>query len=202
MTPFNEYKGLISPLGRSDLPAVWAAGLALRIIPRTVIAFDFNRIEWQDVQAYGNRVADFLVTDFDPVTAFCLNPHGAYHDGSAFGWRNRNVYKVGIKYCYSDSLTLRAGYNYGKSPIPRIGTNSSIFLPATVEHHATFGGSWRPSRRGEWSLAWVHGFRNTIKGTEYPIAPPAAEEIFQLANYTTAITAFIEQIALQYTCYF
>jgi len=49
-----------------------------------------------------------------------------------FGWEDQIVYKVGVEFRPSDKWALRAGVNYGESPIK--GGNSTLPLP-------TFGGT-------------------------------------------------------------
>ncbi|QLQ01512.1 MAG: outer membrane protein transport protein [Thiobacillus sp.] len=35
-----------------------------------------------------------------------------------FGWKDQTIYKLGVNWGVNERLQLRAGYNYGKSPIP------------------------------------------------------------------------------------
>jgi len=53
---------------------------------------------------------------------------------------------------------LRAGYNYGKNPVP--DANLNPLFPATVEHHVTLGYGLT---LGQWgvNLAYEHAFKNT-----------------------------------------
>jgi long-chain fatty acid transport protein len=54
--------------------------------------------------------------------------------------------------------TFRAGYNYGKSPVP--DDNLNPLFPAIVEHHLTLGYGLT---FGQWgvNLAYEHAFENT-----------------------------------------
>ncbi len=69
-----------------------------------------------------------------------------------FGWDDQVVYKVGVEFRPSDKLALRAGFNYGESPIQ--GGNrlrisrwrydadaafANYLFPAISETHVTVG---------------------------------------------------------------
>ena len=68
----------------------------------------------------------------------------------------------------SDEVKLRAGWNYGKSPI---NENREIIFnmlaPATTEHHVTFGGTYRIATDMELSMSVVHAFNNLQQGPTY-----------------------------------
>ena len=91
---------------------------------------------------------------------FPFTTNGAIKTGDGM-WM---AYKVGVHYDYSDKWDFRAGYNYGKSPIPDDQVLFNFLAPATVEHHMTFGASYRQSKNIEWSFNFMHAFENTIKG--------------------------------------
>jgi long-chain fatty acid transport protein len=40
----------------------------------------------------------------------------------------------------------------------------NFLAPAVNEHHATLGISYRPSKNMEWSMNYMHAFKNTVKG--------------------------------------
>ncbi len=75
-----------------------------------------------------------------------------------FGWEDQIVYKVGLEFRPSDSLALRAGFNYGESPIKGGNTTAPIstfggttadavfanyLFPAITETHVTLGMSYK-----------------------------------------------------------
>jgi len=73
-------------------------------------------------------------------------------------WEDQWVYAIGVEYALNAMHTLRAGYNYGKSPVP--DANLSPLFPATVEQHLTAGYGLTI---GQWgiNLAYEHAFENT-----------------------------------------
>ena len=73
-------------------------------------------------------------------------------------WEDQWVYAIGVEYALNSKHTLRAGYNYGKSPVP--DANLSPLFPATVEQHLTLGYGLT---LGQWGVnfAYEHAFENT-----------------------------------------
>ncbi len=89
-------------------------------------------------------------------------------EGLGFGWKNQNIYKLGLSYDYNDKLTLRGGWNYGESPINEAREIAfNIVAPATVQHHLTLGFTYHLSPEMEISTAYVHAFRHEQFGPTY-----------------------------------
>lgn len=103
-----------------------------------------------------------------------------------FDWDNQWVFAVGLQYRPIQKLALRAGYNYGKSPVnehdgfngaPGNTTNVQgknlptyyyetfriIGFPAIVEHHLTLGAGWSFTPRFTIDVGYMHAFENTIE---------------------------------------
>ena len=73
-----------------------------------------------------------------------------------FGWEDQIVYKLGAEFRPSESLALRVGFNYGKSPIQggnRTGTGAmdaafaNYPFPAISESHFTFGLGYKMDKK-------------------------------------------------------
>lgn len=62
------------------------------------------------------------------------------------------------------NVTLRAGYNHSGQAIPSNRTFYNMLAFSTVQDHLTLGGTWKTSRSGELSAAYIHGFKNTVNG--------------------------------------
>jgi long-chain fatty acid transport protein len=73
-------------------------------------------------------------------------------------WEDQWVYAIGVEYAFNAMNTFRAGYNYGKNPVP--DNNLNPLFPAIVEHHLTLGYGLT---FGQWgvNLAYEHAFENT-----------------------------------------
>lgn len=153
----TKYNGFLAGDGDLDGPPHWSIGLAWEATPSITLAFDFQRILWDSVDAVSNpgpTSAELLGT----ITAERLL--GA-DDGIGFGWIDQSVFKLGLRYRASDRFTLRAGWNHNSSQIPNRETLVNIMAPATMNDNATVGGSWKFSGGGELSLTYKHAFKKT-----------------------------------------
>ena len=107
----------------------------------------------------GNSGLD-LPTEYGVGAKFAVGPSvdiladALYYDWAGvdvfkfFGWKSEPVYKIGAEYRPTDSLALRIGYNYGKSPIQggtaaANGSMDAAFanypFPAISQSHITLG---------------------------------------------------------------
>jgi long-chain fatty acid transport protein len=118
-------------------PAIAAIGMAWNVDPSIMVAADVKRIYWRDV------MKNFKMTYSGTVNA------GAFGLGTGDNdigftmqqdWENQTVYQLGGSWKASDPLTLRAGYNYAKSPIPPTFVNP--LFPAIMEKHYTVGAGY------------------------------------------------------------
>jgi len=155
MSDFDKYDGILADRGNFDIPGNAGAGIALQATDKLTIAADVTKIFYNDINSVGNG---------GPVTNSSCFPIGT-KDGCGFGWQNQWVYKLGLSYAFNPEWTLRAGYNYGASPINNEETLFNILAPATVEHHLTLGGTWAFNPDMELTFAYMHAFKNKIKGS-------------------------------------
>ncbi len=153
-TKFDKYKGLFAEEGALDTPANVGAGFSITPMERLTIAFDWQRTFYSDINAIGNPIEALASTD-----GF-LGEDG----GAGFGWDDQDIYKIGVKYELTPKWDVMVGYNYGEAPMPEDQLLFSTLAPAVTEHHATMGAAYRPNKNLEWTVAYVHAFKNTEKG--------------------------------------
>jgi long-chain fatty acid transport protein len=145
-------------------PQEVAAGIGYKVLPNLKVGLDIRWINWSDADGY-----------------------------KQFKWKDQTVIAVGGEYQVNPALKLRAGYNYGKSPIrsysglngnttstiPNLGTFPDfnvqwfnlIGFPAITEHHITLGGSYQFTKNFAVDLAYVHAFEKKIESSgKNPIA--------------------------------
>ena len=137
-----------------DNPSNYGLGLSIDLTDKLVVAFDWQHVNYSDVKAIANPIENLE------------SPSGflGENNGAGFGWDDQNVYKVGLKYKYNKNFDFMVGYNYGAVPMPSSQLLVSAMAPAVVEKHLTTGVSYRPSDNAEWTLTYVHGFKNTEQG--------------------------------------
>lgn len=149
MTKFDKYRGLFAEQGDFDIPENYGIGIAFKPKKNIVIAADILRINYNDVKSIGNRGPGepyrtpgipALVGSGDPLYYTKLL---GLDEGMGFGWDNMTVYKLGIQYGVNERLQVRAGYNYGKSPIPQDQLTFNTLAPATVEKHYSVGFTYK-----------------------------------------------------------
>ena len=161
MTKFDKYRNLFAEQGDFDIPEHYAIGVAYKLNKKLTVAADIQRINFSDVKSVGNPGPD-------PANPNQFFPSGigvlGLDNGLGFGWEDQTVYKLGVNYDYDKTWSVRAGVNFGETPIPKDQVLFNMLAPATVEWHLTFGASYRPSPNVEWSFNYMHAFENTLKG--------------------------------------
>ncbi len=106
-----------------------------------------------------------------------------------FGWKNQWVIGLGAEFKPTPKLALRAGWNYGKTPIrsknimdPTAGANNIpnlvapfpdfnvewfnlVGFPAISEHHLTLGLGYQVSKNFSIELSYVRAFEKKVETT-------------------------------------
>jgi long-chain fatty acid transport protein len=102
---------------------------------------------------------------------------------STLNWRDQYVFAIGIAYDLTEKTVLRAGYNYGRNPIPANSLNP--LLAAITEHHATFGAEYAFSPKWQMSGAVEYALNNKVRydNSELPFGPGAEEENESIAAH-------------------
>lgn len=158
MGKFDKYRGLFAEQGGFDIPENYNVGIAVKATPTVTVAFDIQRINYSDVKSVANLVTNSL--------NFLGQNQLGTNNGSGFNWRDQTVFKLGLEHEYSKNLTLRAGYNYGKSPI-RSDIDSvtfNIIAPGVVEQHFTLGATWILQNKSELTVSYMRAFSNSVTG--------------------------------------
>lgn len=172
MDPFQRYENLFAEQGDFDIPENYTIGLAYDITPVWTVAFDVQQINWSDVASIGNPGPATDATNVNAGNLFPLCPPGTDitpcllggSKGLGFGWTDQTIYKLGVDWAYNEKINLRAGWNYGKSPIPETEVLFNMLAPATPEHHLTFGGGYFFTENVSLDANVMIAFVNTIKG--------------------------------------
>jgi long-chain fatty acid transport protein len=165
MSAFEPYKGLFAQNGAFDVPSSWVVGVAVKPTPRLDVLADVQQVRYSEVSAIGNAMLPNLMQA----------PLGA-DTGAGFGWQDMITYKFGVQQRVGEAWTWRAGYSYGKQPIPSSEVLFNILAPGVEEHHATFGLSKIVGHGKELSLAVTRAFSNTVTGPN-PLEAPGRQQI-------------------------
>ncbi|MFC1773787.1 OmpP1/FadL family transporter [Pseudomonadota bacterium] len=170
MDEFDDYSGLFAEQGDFDIPAMFGGGIALHFGSKLTVAVDVSRIMYSDVKAINNdgpTANEFFGAFVGALTgnpAAVSNPLGT-NDGWGFGWDDATVYKIGVNYAYSPTWTFRAGFNYSEIPYDDDQALFNVLAPATVEKHATVGFTYMVNPDTDFSMTYMHAFRNDVDNT-------------------------------------
>lgn len=144
---WNTNEGALSMT--MDMPQIFAMGVAFKPMPGLLVEADVKRIGFSDVM------------DSIPVkrpTGYAGNVPAAFN----FGWSDQTVYAIGVQKDIDDKTTVRAGFNYGKSPIGAEDVNANIGSLAITEKHLSFGATRKFNDKVSASLSYAHAFKNEI----------------------------------------
>lgn len=150
MSEFDEYKGLFAEGGGFDIPANYGAGIAISPLPDWTVALDYQRIKYSGVPSVGSPSL--------PVA-----PLGAAN-GPGFGWRDIDVFKLGVAWRMNSQLTLRAGFNRGQNPISPADVTFNILAPGVMTTHYTLGFTYALSKDSELTGAFMLAPRRSVTG--------------------------------------
>lgn len=158
MSEFDKYKGLFAESGGFDMPENYNIGISITISPKLTVAADYQRINYSDVKSVGNPQANLVPCFFGGDRTACLGGPA----GAGFGWKDVNVFKIGIEYQHDQRWTLRAGYDRTDNPVTGANIDFNILAPGVVRDHLTLGFTYRTSTSGELTFAYLHAFNHGV----------------------------------------
>jgi long-chain fatty acid transport protein len=126
---------------QAQIPAIYSWGIAYKGIERALIDVDLRYMDYGNTDLFGQSVQN-----------------------GGLGWKSVFAVAVGGQYALTDRLTLRGGYLYSTNPIPNTATLFNTQLPGIITNTMSLGASYNLTDDIVTSLAWVHGFRNSIQG--------------------------------------
>lgn len=139
---FTRYTDL-APIG-VNLPQEVVFGLAFMPFKGATLLTDFKWLNWSGAGFLGSSLAQ----------------------GGA-DWRDQYVFAGGFQYDFGEGLdllplVLRAGYNYGRSPITPANAFRNLLIPAVIQHHVTAGLGMHLTDHIGLDAYYIHEFRNTV----------------------------------------
>lgn len=162
MSAFDKYKGLFAEQGDFDIPSHYGLGVAVNATPALTFALDYTRINYSEIKSVGNPS-----TNPPPLGA---------SNGPGFGWRDIDVFKLGIAWQATGALTVRAGYNRGDNPIQPRDVTFNILAPGVMKDHYTIGFTYALSPTSELSMSYMRAPKQSVSGSSF-LAPGATETI-------------------------
>jgi long-chain fatty acid transport protein len=151
MGKLDKYRTLLAGGGEFDIPEHLSVGIAVEVADGVTVGADALRVNWHDVRSVGNSITS-------PGALGSSN-------GPGFGWRDQDIYRIGIDYRYSGDLRLRAGYSRGDQIIPQQETTLNYLAPVTPRRHLSLGGTLALAGKTELSLVYSRAFNERVTGT-------------------------------------
>ena len=188
MSEFDKYKGLFAEQGGFDIPSHWSLAIAFNPTPDSMVTAEFQRINYTDAKSVGNP-SRLLLDCAGGGFANCLGGP----DGAGFGWQDVDVFKLGVQWQQSSTLTLRAGYNLSDNPIRSEDVTINILAPGVVRHHVTLGATWKPDQASAVTAAFMYAFSNDVEG------PSLFNQFVPGLNATEKIEMYQYSIGVQYS---
>jgi len=155
MEEFDDYRGLFAEQGDFDVPPTITAGVSFAATPAVTLVADWQRIFYKSVNAVGNPNNVAIGT---PGTQL------GDDDGLGFGWRDIDIFKLGVQWQYDPKLTLRAGVSHADQLFDNGEALFNILAPATVRTHASLGMTYKIDKDSVISLAYTRAFEEKIRG--------------------------------------
>lgn len=167
----DGYRGLLVNGGALDVPETFGIGMAWNVTPRVLIAADYERINYSGVDAIANPFEN-LQAALPPASEPEARLGG--QRGPGFGWRDIDVWKLGLEIDGPSGWTWRAGYNRGQNPVPSSEVLFNILAPAVVKGHYTAGFSKALTPQSDLHLFAMTTSRNSRRGMN-PLADQSIE---------------------------
>ena len=187
MAKFDKYAGLFAGGGDFDIPENYTVGFSVKASPTVQVAIDYQRINYGGVASV-NDPSTNLGACFQGDRNSCLGGSR----GPGFGWKDINVYKLGVQWQASPTWTLRAGYNKGDNPISARDVTFNILAPGVMEDHYTFGATISTNKTDEVSFFFMYAPQVSVSGASLlgaldPGAFGGVNETIRMKQYSGGI---------------
>lgn len=160
-----------------DQPSTFTVGTAVSPFRRLTLGADVQFIRWSETNGQNQPAYTSDITKTGAMP-FDLN------------WKNQWVFKFGAQYRVVPQVALRAGYNYGRSPLDASRAFENIAFPAIAEHHITAGIGWDVTPRFGINVAGMYVPEAKLSGSN-----PQQQMI---ASYRTSMSQYAIDGAVSY----
>jgi long-chain fatty acid transport protein len=177
MTKLDEYSGLFANGGAFDIPAMFNFGAAYKVRPNVTVAFDYQHIFYNEVDAISNSNDLDLTPCFGAAQkpSYCLGGRA----GLGFGWDSMDVFKLGVRWDQSDKWKFFGGVSYNSDFLK--SNRQALFnvlAPATVRWHVTLGATYAATPKDEFNISLAYMPKETVDGTSPSITGTQTGSIY------------------------
>lgn len=178
-TPGGDAPGGVEKLD-FDQPSNATFGVGVRPLQGLLLAADVQWIRWSETNGKN-----------DPQ--FATDPQLTGIQPWNLNWDDQVVIKVGAQYVATEWLAIRAGYNYGKSPLSAERYFENLAFPAIAEHHVT-GGLGFTLGKTDLNVGMVYVPEATLSGTGQQMTPGGPVDV----PYETRMSQLAFDVGLAY----
>lgn len=150
MSRIDKYKGFLAQHGRLNIPRKIGAGIAYRVIPCVVVAFDVEQIQWKRIKSLSNNFPSLYRLGTSK--------------GAGFGFKDQWYYRLGVEWEIDECWTARIGFRHANTSIKKSQTAVNLLTLDTVENFLTAGATWNYNTCHEVSIVGAYGFEKKING--------------------------------------
>lgn len=155
-----------------DQPQVATVGIAFSPIDALLVAGDLEFIDWPSTN--GKNQPEYS-SNSNATGALPLD----------LDWRQQWVFKLGTQVVVTPALRVRAGWNYGNSPLRAGRALENIVFPAIAEHHLTAGVGYDFSPSFTLNIGGSYAPEVSLSGSN-PSYPAQGGQA--IASYTTRMS--------------
>lgn len=152
MGRLKEYEGLLADQGRLDIPENMLLGLQWTPTKDLSFLFDYQRINYAGTSGLGNRSFD---------GAALRGSSG----GPGNGWKDMNVFKLGVRYQVTQALNVSGGVSFNSAAYADEDTANNVTAPATFRRHYTLGLGYATGPHSKWSVFYSLAPGHTTTGS-------------------------------------
>jgi long-chain fatty acid transport protein len=140
-----------------DLPAIATAGVAYAGFESVLLAADVRYFDYENAEGFRQQgfAPDFSV--------------------AGLGWESVVSISQAVQVELTERLTVRGGYTWNENPISDAQSFFNVASPLIIQNWASAGATFRWTRNVSTTLAYTHGFENTVAGPiVHPVFGPLA----------------------------
>jgi long-chain fatty acid transport protein len=154
MSKFDDYKGLFADGGSFDIPASAQAGITFKPMRGLDVMLEWQRIFYGDVSSIANTGT---FSDYSQLLGL--------QNGLGFGWKDMDVFRLGVQWQATAELTVRGGYSHATDFTDSSQVLFNTIAPATITDHISVGLTYNFTPNWLVTAAYTYAFENSLSGS-------------------------------------
>lgn len=173
----NELGAPRTLTSRFDYPLIVSLGTGYRGFKKTILGVDVRYFNYKNTQGFGT-------SGFAPTGEL-----------EGLGWDNIWSVATGAQYMLTDCTSARIGYLFNQNPIDSSTAFTNSATPLILQHFISCGLSHEFAPNMILSVAYWHGFQNSVSG---PFQTPAGSIAGTLATSTVSADSLSAGVTVRF----